>query len=136
MDTPKLAWKFSSARPFPFLQLLIAVIQAVAGSKNIQLGAAQSRPPHPGRTESVVTPHHSRLCSQHLCQLTYHRIWGELLPFSNLSLLRWKSDISRLPRPHQAVFSPSDLLTKPQTPFSPLAVRTEDHPPVCPRHST
>lgn len=32
---PKLVWKFSSARPLSFLQLLISVIQAVARSGNI-----------------------------------------------------------------------------------------------------
>lgn len=117
MGTPKVVWEYSSARTFSFLQMLIAIIQVVAKPRAIWPALSSivnlALPGLVG-TESFVTPPSfwsllwvpsailsCKLAPGAAVPLTYHRVWGKLLPFSNL---QWKSNISRLFWSHGVVF--------------------------------
>lgn len=64
--------------------------------------------------------------------LTGHSVWGKLLPFSNLSFLQWKSDISRLFWSHGAVFSPHSLLKRRKIPLSSCDHEVRNYLPLSP----
>lgn len=61
-----------------------------------------------------------------------HSGWGKLLPFSNLSFLQWKSDISRSFWSHGAVFSPHSLLKRRKIPLSSHDHEVRNHLPLSP----
>lgn len=91
MSPGTLVRSLSSAGPFPFLQLLIAVTQAVVSSSHtrttLSSAVSPAPPPQPGQSTAMLP--HSHFCPRWLLgtrslgllgPLTYPRVWGKLSP--------------------------------------------------------